>query len=259
MFKYAITGGLVLSFCLAAVPALAGKTEKEAIELYKKGLEFGRQKDFDQAIDTFRQAIAKTPKFSAAYANMGLAFEMSDRWPEALACYDQAIAIDSKKTTPYAHSRLGDLYRKMGLLPMAAAAYTEAAKRAEKEKKPKKRKRLVVEAHSALAEIYYDMKLYPDAIRECGAVLALAPESAEMRTLLGNSFYLQEKYADAEAEYARVLKKDPNDAGALFRMGLVLRKLDKPEKAKEAFQKACDRGHERSCREAKPRFKALHR
>ena len=55
---------------------------------------------------------------------------------------------------------------------------------------------------------------------------------------LGNALSRQQKYAEAEAEYREAIRLKPNDAGAHYRLGLVLNDLKKHSEAEVALQDA---------------------
>ena len=244
--------GLVLALALTAAPAQAGKAEKEAIELYKKGVQLGNERKLDEAIAAFQEAIKKAPKFDLAYLKLGLAYEMSDRWPEALACYDEAVKVANKKRKPDAHFYLGRLYRKMGLFELAVESQKEALKAAKKIKREG-----FAKPHYEMALCFIEMKLLSDAVRELRAVLEVDAEDMRTRLRLANTLVVMEQYDEAETEYDAILAKETEHVDAIFGMGLVEKKRGNKKAAKEHFKRACALGNRKACEEARTRYRVL--
>lgn len=259
MSKHAIAlaCALALSFTLRATGAAAPPNpDKEALELYKQAVQKGNDGKVEEAITLFQQALEKKPKhvdvLYLTNLKLGLAYKMTDRWPEALAAFDAAIVADKKKKKADAHDYQGDLYRDMGLFPMAVDAHKEALERIDPKKVAK-----VAEVHFSLARDYMEMKLYADAERELRKAVEFDVEKAQYHIMLGNALALNDKYDDAQAEYQKVLDRDAADTDAMYGLGFVERKRGKRDEAKEWFKKACKKGHAKACREAKDKYRAL--
>ena len=88
-----------------------------------------------------------------------------------------------------------------------------------------------IEAHFSAAQQAQHDKDYATAEREYQAVLALAPDFAEVHMNLGLVYQLQDRLADAMAEFHRALKIKPGLAGANFFVGVDYCKLGEGVKA----------------------------
>lgn len=249
MSRLAVVFSIFAALSLASSPVFAGAAEKEATELYKKGIELGNQGKIEEAIQAFQDAVKKVPRFSAAWLKLGYALELADRWPEALACYDAAIDSQGrkKKTAPYDY--LGKLYRKMGLFDLAIDAHKKAIAIDKKKKSYK--------SHYYLALVYYDQKLVSDAVRELTEAVKIQPDFEDARIALGTALINLEQADKAREHFEAVLAKSPENAAAIYGLGLVERDLGNKDVAKEHFKKACKLGSKKACREAKGRYRAL--
>lgn len=88
-----------------------------------------------------------------------------------------------------------------------------------------------IEAHFSAAQQAQREKDYATAEREYRAVLALAPEFAEVHMNLGLVYQLEDRSTDAMAEFRNALKIKPGLAGANFFLGVDYCKLGEGAKA----------------------------
>lgn len=72
-----------------------------------------------------------------------------------------------------------------------------------------------------VGNLYYDSKLYPDAIKYYEQALKVRPENSDVRTDLGTSYWYLGNADKAISEFNRALKYNPTHPGTLFNMGVV--------------------------------------
>jgi cytochrome c-type biogenesis protein CcmH/NrfG len=89
-----------------------------------------------------------------------------------------------------------------------------------------------------LGNLYYDSKLYADAIKYYEQAVKARPENSDVRTDLGTSYWYTGNADRAIAEFNRALKYNPTHPGTLFNMGVVKwqGKMD-PAGAVQAWQR----------------------
>src|SRR6267143_1773509 len=92
-------------------------------------------------------------------------------------------------------------------------------------------KHSAIEFHFAAAQRAQHDKDYATADREYQAVLALAPDFAEVHMNLGLVYQLQDRFSEAMTEFRRALKLKPGLAGANFFLGVDYCKLGEGAKA----------------------------
>ena len=83
-------------------------------------------KDYEEALDYFKQVIQIDSKHYHAYLNAGNALCYLGRYKTALKYYNQAIALDSTNTSAIYNRALA--YKRLGHLLAAIADYTLAIK-----------------------------------------------------------------------------------------------------------------------------------
>src|SRR5437879_7867212 len=95
-----------------------------------------------------------------------------------------------------------------------------------------------IESHFVAAQQAQRDKDFPAAEREYRAVLALAPNFAEVRMNLGLVYQLQDRFPEAMTEFRRALKLKAGLAGANFFLGVDYCKLGEGAKAIPYLKKA---------------------
>ncbi len=110
-----LTTALGLSLC-AALPVTAEEISPAAMN--QRGVDYGKQKKFDLAVEEFDRAINSYNKKSAkVFHNKGWVLELSEKYPEAIANYAEAARRNPMQIT--SQERLGYLYYKVGKFDMA--------------------------------------------------------------------------------------------------------------------------------------------
>jgi tetratricopeptide (TPR) repeat protein len=69
--------------------------------------------------------------------------------------------------------------------------------------------------------LYYDSKLYPEAIKYYAQALKVRPEDSDVRTDMGTAYWYSGNPDRAIAEFNRALQYNPTHPGTLFNMGVV--------------------------------------
>src|SRR5215472_6538685 len=89
-----------------------------------------------------------------------------------------------------------------------------------------------------IANLYYDHRIYPEAIEYYTRALELRPNDVNVRTDLGTAFWYGGFPEKAVAEYEKSLSVDPTHATTLFNLGVVRSEgLKDPSGAIAAWEK----------------------
>jgi len=72
-----------------------------------------------------------------------------------------------------------------------------------------------------IGNLYYDHRIYPEAIEYYSRALDLRPNDVNVRTDLGTAFWYGGFPEKAVAEYQKSLSVDPTHANTLFNLGVV--------------------------------------
>jgi tetratricopeptide (TPR) repeat protein len=118
---------LVMVAILAPPYHALGQNELgDAAAYHKRGIERRRQRDYDQAIADFDQAIRLNPAFAEAYLSRANARRDTGDYDRAITDYTEAIRLDPKSAAAY-YSR-GYCREARGDPTGAKADYAEAAR-----------------------------------------------------------------------------------------------------------------------------------
>ncbi len=109
--------------------------KQEAIRLNKLGTQAYDNKNYEQAIRYYREAIDKDPAFGQAYGNLGLTYKKAGMLAEALWANRKAIALANGSTAATtragAYYNIGRIYEEQGEYAKALEQYKLA--KSEKE------------------------------------------------------------------------------------------------------------------------------
>lgn len=97
---------------------------EEAAEAFNQGVQLGRLRRYDEAIEFYDKAIAIRPDYTKAIFNKAVALQMLNRLEEAILAYDQVLAVNPGD--PEAWSNKGIALRGMGRTQEAIECYDQA-------------------------------------------------------------------------------------------------------------------------------------
>jgi Flp pilus assembly protein TadD len=202
-----------LAFVPAAAAAAAqGKTVRRIrvpdplSELLARGYAALQKKDYETAVQLYRQYLAAKPDDAAAHFQLGYAYTALERWPEARAEYEKAVALDPKMVE--AQLNLG-----LVLLPRDPAAAVAPLQKAVALAPDKAR------PHFLLGKALEGSGKLAQAGEQYQAAAKLDAGDPEIHEALARSLLALHRPAQAEAEFRRALARAPNSLPA--HLGLV--------------------------------------
>jgi len=146
---------------------------ERAIELWQQAYARQMRKEFEEAIELYRESLALFPT-AEAHTFLGWAYSFQGRLDEAIAECRQAIALDPDFGNPY--NDIGVYLIERGDLS-GAIPWLEQAKRA-----PRYEPRHF--PYLNLGRIYLRQGQWPEALRELEAAARLAPGDPGTRKML---------------------------------------------------------------------------
>jgi hypothetical protein len=96
------------------------------------------------------------------------------------------------------------------------------------------------EAYNNRGVAYYNLKRYPQAVKDYNQAIRMRPEDAIAFNNRGNAYYEMSKYEPAVSDYNKSIGLNPQYANAYLNRGLVHYQMDKDNQACADFKKACD-------------------
>ncbi len=119
----------LLVACLAVVPAVVWRATEVAADArldhraavaYQRGVTLQFERHYDEAATAFREAIATSPRATAAYAALGDVEFRRGHTEEAVRAYRQLMAI-------YPYTYIAELHRQIGLIELRGGWLNAAA------------------------------------------------------------------------------------------------------------------------------------
>lgn len=203
--------------------------EKERAVAYNlKGNVLLDQRQYDEAIACYAQAVAIDPAFASVYNNWGEALADQGKFDDAVELYQRAIHFNSKFVEAY--NNWGNALCAQRLYEDAIAKYQKAI-----DIDP----RFEV-AYSNWGLALFEQQLYDDAIEKYRRALDIDPHYAKAYSGWANALYEQQKYAEAIAVYEAAIKSDPLFAFAYINQGNALCALARFDEAIEKYRKAIE-------------------
>ena len=207
-----INGGIVnVSEFLDAYP-------KKAVEAYKKGQDYRKNKKDEQAMKSFETAIRIAPDFYQAHTELGILYKAAGRVDDAETEFIKAHELNRKNIEPLLN--LTSLYIDENKTERAVDASEEAVK---------------ANSRSAPAFLNLGIALYKAAMLDKAEValkraLELAPKMAAVRLMLANVYIKLHQYDNVMEQLNTYIAENPHGE----QLQAVMRMRDQLLKAKEA-------------------------
>ncbi len=122
---------LVLAAFAVPVSSRAQGTGQTPAELHKRGLDRARNRQFDEAIADFTEAIRLNPKGAESYTDRGTVHAERGNLDKAIADLTEAIRLDPKVVRAFVYR--GQIQELKGETDKAAADFSEAIRLSPKD------------------------------------------------------------------------------------------------------------------------------
>ncbi|MDR0965478.1 MAG: tetratricopeptide repeat protein [Myxococcales bacterium] len=204
---------------------------KIVAEEFERGLNYMQHDAPQQAMVTFQEILQKFPDLAAVHAALGLCFQRIDDASRAMEEFRYAIELSPKD--PLNHLYLANLYFSKERYDRATASYRTVI-----EQDP-----LNVHAYERLGQMAVQVSDFATAAMWLKRLITLRPKDLMARLSYGAVLGNQEKFAEAEAVFQKLLDEDGKNVEVLMRLGLLYwerRKREEfnPENARRLAEKA---------------------
>jgi tetratricopeptide (TPR) repeat protein len=215
---------------------------------------------FSSAINCFRRVTQLAPNFADAYCDLGKALSMLSSYDEAIKALERAIAINPNLLK--AHVSLGDILERQDDKAKALISFQQALRLNPNDPEANygigrlmikqgnsneaiaylqttlKFSPNLAEAHAHLASAYLMAMEYELANIHAQKALELAPKSALVLKVFGNSLITIGRVDEAIEVYKRITKSWPGDWQAYYVLGEAYKTKGRLDEAYECFEKA---------------------
>ncbi len=213
---------------------------------------FAKKRDYTQARDCFREALAINLQLASAHSHLGYALTKLGELEEAHAdyryaksLYKQAInefeaAIKLSPHYPVNHNNFGFVLTRLGEISEENIASRELFERARKEHVEAIRlKPDYPSAYRSLAYVLGNLERYEEAEDKYREAIKLDSESAFTHNLLGHLLANElGRFDEAENEYREAIRLKPDYPSAHVNLGYLLSKTERNEEAEIEYRAA---------------------
>ncbi len=182
----------------------------------------------DEAIDSYKQAIAIAPEQIFIWNNLGNLYMKIMRNDEAMHAFKKALQHNPKD--PIAWNGLGTVYYRNGYIDDSINAYRKAIEYAPSYASP----------WTGLGDAYASIGREIDAIVGYQNAIELNKDLATPWQRIAEIYNKQGRNKDAIKTYQRALLVEPKNHQIWNELGLVFMQVNSFEEAGQAFSKACE-------------------
>ncbi len=204
---------------------------------YNQGLALFKRGNIEEAILSYRNALALNPDYAEAMNNLGAALDQSGRKGEVQTLYEKAIRLQPD---------YGDAYNNLGIYLYSQGMYEQAAKAFQKAVSLDPSNS---DAFNNLAKVLVkwgnaccETGDYDKAIEVFRRMMKLLPENDGARYNCGNAYFKSDRYAEAILLYEQAIELNPRHASAHKNLAIALFHENKHEQAMKHCKKALDLG-----------------
>lgn len=194
--------------------------------LYLSGVIAAQTKQLSLALDLIGKAISVNPNHFSAYLNMGNVLLELNRLNEAIEMFDNAIAINPEY--PEAYTNRGVALQELNFLDDALSSYDNAISIDPN----------YADAYSNRGNVLQELNRLEDALNCYDKAIEIDPKNAEFHSNRGVALQKLNRYVEAISSFDEAIYIHPNYTKALTNRGVALHNLNLFNEAKASFEKA---------------------
>jgi tetratricopeptide (TPR) repeat protein len=190
-------------------------------ELYEQAMDAFNKSDYLNAENLFHRILNINPRFADIQNKLGIIYNQTNRMERASKAFEKALEINPGYTE--ASLNLAITYSDLGKYEQAREVFERAArisKAGSNEIDPFIKGKLANE-HLKIGSIYTDLKLLDEAIDEYQKAIRLAPNFADIITLLGIAYREKGEYDEAIKQFSHAKEVNPHFIPARVHLGLA--------------------------------------
>jgi tetratricopeptide (TPR) repeat protein len=190
---------------------------------------------YDEAVESYKQAIGADPKDAVLHSNLAAAYWKLKYWTEAASEYAYALRLDQGNE---AYRRnLKHMLNEQGNELYGRAQYQDAARSYQRAIGVDPEDAVL---HSNLASAYRELKDWEHAAEEYQQAIIIEPFHDGYVNSLGNTYFSQEKYYEAAEYFRKAIGLNPKVAVYHANLAETCRLLNEWEQAVDCYKRALE-------------------
>jgi tetratricopeptide (TPR) repeat protein len=175
------------------------------VDNYNMGITANSTKNYDEAVEYFKKAVAVEPTFAKGHVNLGVAYSMAKDEEKALEAFIDAVEADSTEV---------EAWRNLGITYQALEQYGEAKRAFEKwvELAPDDSRGMI-----AAADAHFNEEDYQKALQYYQQAAEILEDDAALQYQIGASYFSLEQYDEALMAFQKAAALAKDDDPGLYR------------------------------------------
>ncbi len=194
--------------------------------LQKQAFVYHKNKQYQEAINTYQEVLKLEPTNIATYHNLGNLLKKLKLYKESLQVYSMGLKQNPKDFN--LHNNIGMVFENIGDYNKAIAAYKNAVRINPN----------FAKAVNNIGVILYKQKKYDQSAQIFQIALNVDPDYIEVYSNMGAALNKAKKYEESIKALETAIKKMPNHSGAYTNLGNVYNKLHEYKKAVTYHEKS---------------------
>lgn len=207
---------------------VAGKLGDNSIIYYNLGNAYFKKGDYQEAIDSYKEALLINPALDSAEENTARALMWLGRFEEATEYFKRLC--ESNPDNFRAHLNLGTIYSDMKRYDEAIEELNDAVRLNPNSKL----------AYHALGRVYVKTGRYDEAVEIYNKYISKYPGEYKAYYNKGMALYNQNKNEEAITAFRKAVDIQPDYHEALYNMGVVLDEMGRMDEAVEVFREVIE-------------------
>lgn len=207
-------------------------------QLVQRAISAWEREDYETALATFQQVLARNPRFADLHNKSGLCMAMLGDLEGALGEFDAALALNSGYAE--AHLNRGIVLNELGNHEAAQEAFERAGKLDTRDGTafPSDVGNQIAVTHAKLGDLYLVANRPAEAAQQYDAAIRVRPRFLDIRTKLAEALMEVGDSDRARSELEHILEKNPRFTGARIRLGVVFQRMGDTDRAIEEWKQA---------------------
>ena len=196
------------------------------------------REDYETALATFREVLARNPRFADIQNKAGLCMAMLGDLEGALAAFDAAIALNAGYAE--AHLNRGIVLNELGRHEEAQRAFARAGQLYTRDGTgfPSDVGNQLAITHAKLGDLYLVGNCPAEAAQQYDAALRVRPRFLDIRTKLAEALMEVGEPERARSELEKILERNPGVTSERIRLGGVCQRPGETARAIAEWKQA---------------------
>ena len=218
---------LLLCSVLATVAhaQVSANPATNAPQMVEEGDKYAAEKQYDQAVEAYQQAIKLDATLASAYRGLARAYVNMGRSPDALAPMQTAVRLQPNDS--YTHLDLGITLQNLRRFDEALVEINEAKRLSPRD----------AAVQNYLGNLFLNMGRTNDALAAYQEALRLNPAQTKYKYNSGLALMQLGRFADAIAPLQEALRSDPQHREARYLLSDAFGKLGRYDEAIDSWSK----------------------